>query len=357
MIDLDSLLTEISADSPCGEDMEYDSAFGELERSAESKGEQQFGDNIIPAEEPDWREVKSNSVALFSRTKDLRVARFLTEALLHLEGISGLRDGLALINSLVEKYWDHVYPQLDPDDDNDPTIRVNIIASLGDAKSIVMPVRSAPLVDSRAMGRFSLRDFDIATGNQPASERSGEESPDLATIDGAFLDAPLEDLQTTANAISGAIEHLNLIDSMMGEKVGVGEAPDLSDLNDALQHCQRAVKPRLEQRVVSQAPVDEIAGDEEAAMGETETAAPASGRSTAALSGEVNSREEALRAMDKICDYFERHEPSSPVPFLIRRAKRLVTKDFLALLRDLAPDGVSQMEIISGSETDESDGY
>ena len=59
-----------------------------------------------------------------------------------------------------------------------------------------------------------------------------------------------------------------------------------------------------------------------------------------------------MRVLDKACDYFERHEPSSPVPLLLRRAKRLVSKDFMEILRDLAPDGVSQAENIGGTSND-----
>ena len=54
-IDVEKLLTEVSPDQPAGEDLEYDPQFGELERSAQGKAEQQFGDTIIPAEDPDWK--------------------------------------------------------------------------------------------------------------------------------------------------------------------------------------------------------------------------------------------------------------------------------------------------------------
>jgi type VI secretion system protein ImpA len=55
-----------------------------------------------------------------------------------------------------------------------------------------------------------------------------------------------------------------------------------------------------------------------------------------------------MRRLDEVCDYYARCEPSSPVPLLLRRAQRLVGKTFLDLLRDLAPGGVSEMEVISG---------
>jgi type VI secretion system protein ImpA len=67
--------------------------------------------------------------------------------------------------------------------------------------------------------------------------------------------------------------------------------------------------------------------------------------------GEIANREDALRMLDKICDYFQRYEPSSPVPFLLRRARNLATKDFMEILHDLAPGGASQADVIFGSPT------
>ena len=60
--------------------------------------------------------------------------------------------------------------------------------------------------------------------------------------------------------------------------------------------------------------------------------------------------EAAIRVLDKACDYLERHEPSSPVPLLLKRAKRLVSKNFMEIMRDLAPDGVAQAQVVSGAD-------
>ncbi len=46
--------------------------------------------------------------------------------------------------------------------------------------------------------------------------------------------------------------------------------------------------------------------------------------------------------------YFRMNEPSSPMPMLLQRAKRLVTMDFMEILRDLTPGGVPQAEVIAG---------
>src|SRR6185503_2058526 len=70
------------------------------------------------------------------------------------------------------------------------------------------------------------------------------------------------------------------------------------------------------------------------------------------MTGAINSREDVVRALDRVCAYFAQHEPSSPIPLLLKRAKRLVSKDFLEILRDLAPDGVPQVEAIRGPDAE-----
>ncbi|MNN97050.1 hypothetical protein D3C81_2161350 [compost metagenome] len=55
-----------------------------------------------------------------------------------------------------------------------------------------------------------------------------------------------------------------------------------------------------------------------------------------------------LKTLDRILAYYARHEPSSPVPVLLTRAKTLVTADFAAIVRNLIPDGLSQFENLRG---------
>ena len=64
MLDLESLLQPIDESAPSGPDLEYDADFQELERLSQGKAEQQFGDTIIPAEEPEWRDVAKRAEAL-----------------------------------------------------------------------------------------------------------------------------------------------------------------------------------------------------------------------------------------------------------------------------------------------------
>ena len=96
-IELDRLLEDISPDSPCGENLEYDSDFVLLEQSARGKAEQQFGDTIVPAEEPEWVEVRRLALDLCKRTRDLRVFDYLARASIRTHGYAGLNDALAMV--------------------------------------------------------------------------------------------------------------------------------------------------------------------------------------------------------------------------------------------------------------------
>src|SRR5580698_4323912 len=122
---IEALLAPVSADDPCGADLEYgDPAFTAFDRATQGKPEQQIGSTIIPAEEPDWKAVGRQAIDLLARTKDLRVAVQLTKALLHTDGLRGLADGLTVLQRFVESYWEGLHPRLDPSDGNDPTMRV-----------------------------------------------------------------------------------------------------------------------------------------------------------------------------------------------------------------------------------------
>ncbi|MDX2441403.1 MAG: type VI secretion system ImpA family N-terminal domain-containing protein, partial [Desulfobacterales bacterium] len=193
--DLNTLLTEISSDAPCGKDISYDADFLELERIAEGTAETQVGDHVQEAVKPDWKEVRQLSLGLLERSLDLRLIIYLSAAMLRLEGISGFSNGLALLRGLVEQYWEHLFPQLDPEDDNDPLERMNIIGSLSppatgmnDPMQFIPRLMALPLCkpDDVRLPHVSLRDMHIESGEILLSESEAGGAPSLQLIDAAF---------------------------------------------------------------------------------------------------------------------------------------------------------------------------
>ncbi|MGA2501220.1 MAG: type VI secretion system ImpA family N-terminal domain-containing protein, partial [Tepidisphaeraceae bacterium] len=167
-LNVEKLLEPVSADNPVGEDITIAPEFFQLEELAKGKPEQQMGDQIIPAEEPDWKELLRFACELLGRSKDLQVVIHAARAAVRIHGVAGICDGLALVRGLLEKYWAVFYPKLDPEDNNDPLMRMNMLSALTHRDSYLKLVREAPLADSRLVGRFGLRDIVIAAGEVPA---------------------------------------------------------------------------------------------------------------------------------------------------------------------------------------------
>ena len=338
-MNLEDFFTELSPDSPCGDNLEYDPAYIELEKVLQGTPEVQYGDTVVAASGPDWKTVKKLSVELLGRSRDLRIAVNLARVLLVLEGIPGFASGLALIEHLLGERWESVHPQLDPDDDFDPMLRVNTLASLVDPNSFLREFKEAPLVSSAALGRFSLRDIDIANGESDAS--AVEAKPAMAAIDGAFQEVDLERLQEMHKALAEAAGSLSRIESIMTERVGAASAIDLSALSKLIKRALDLVADRVMRRTgVAADSVDTVDDAGEGATGNVQKV----------VSNEINSREDVLRMFEKINKYYAREEPSSPVPLLIRRAQRLVPMTFMEIMQDMASGGINQVINIVGEQ-------
>jgi type VI secretion system protein ImpA len=329
-----TLLEPVTPDSPCGPDLEY-SGLMDLERLAQGKPERQVGDARLAAEEPDWAAVARMAADLAAQTKDLRVLVKLTQALVRTEGFGGLSAGLALVRATAERYWDCLYPPIDPDD-GDPTLRVNTLLGLCDPDLILRPLRDAPLVQSRSFGRFSLRDLAIAAGNiAPPADR---EPPTLAAIDAAFLGADSEALSAVAVAVRAAIGDLQVAEAFFTEQVGALAAVSLDPLQSLLREADKVLTQQIARR----------GGETPAAADGVQIERAAEGAAGGAAVGQVRGREDVVRLLDTICEYYRTREPSSPVPLLLERARRLAYMDFLSIVQDLAPGGLAEVNNIRG---------
>ncbi|MET0591448.1 MAG: type VI secretion system protein TssA [Polyangiaceae bacterium] len=339
LIDTENLLQPIAGEEPTGTNLEYDPAFAALERIAQGKPEQQIGSTIVPSEPPDWKAVHEQAAALLGRSKDLRVVSHLVRALLHRYGFPGLCEGLGVVRGLLEKYWAPLHPRLDPDDGHDPTIRISALALLSDGQ-VLAGLRAVPVVQSRSFGNICLRDIAVASGEMPAAPDTPK--MEMNTVEAAFQDVTDEALEAVASAITQSVEHLRKIEATFAESAGVS-GPDVTGLTQILNQANKAVAPRLERRKAAAAAAAGAAA-EGTAVHTNGTGGPA----RAALTGEITSRDDVVRAIDKICDYYARHEPSSPLPLLLQRCKRLATMSFLEIVKEMVPDGLSQVEVIAG---------
>jgi type VI secretion system protein ImpA len=346
-LDLEALLKPISEDSPCGGDLEYAPEFLALMELARGRPEQEIGDSVRPAQDPPWQKVREAAEALFDTTKDLRVAGTLHHALMKTKGVSGFASSMMLISSLLECYWEHLHPMLDVEDDNDPTFRVNALVTAVAGEDALAILRAVPLLQSRQFGSYSLRSHRIAAGLLQVKQEDGENADpakELARIESAASDIGVEALQAVAANVQAASGALNSIQKVLLERAD-GIPVQFGDLSAEIKEMQTFIAGQLARLGAG--------GTADVPTAQDDTGQSPASNAAAGISGEVRSRADVTRALDRICDYYRRTEPASPIPLLLERARRLIDKDFMAILRDLTPGGVSEAEIFVGRNQDD----
>jgi type VI secretion system protein ImpA len=327
LLPVDDLLAPLSDAAPCGPDLEHDAAFMALDVAARGVPERQAGDTILPATPPAWDEVLEQALALAARTRDLRIAVLLTRSAARTRGIQGAANGLQLVAGLLERQWDHVHPRLDEDDGLDPTMRLNALGPLADMATGLDDLRRCAIGPAR--NGLLVRSLELAWGR--AEPQAEEIRPTREGVEHA--------LRSLVSHEPLAIEALAAVDSSAARIEAVLEAraptsgPDLKPLRRLTQCLAQAAAQ------AKGAPVPADAGPGPG----SEVASPG-----AVASGGIRSREDVVRVLGQISEWVERNEPSNPAPLLIRRAQRLMAKSFLDIVRDLAPEGLSQVERIAG---------
>lgn len=353
-LDLDALLAEVSAEEPCGDSLDYDSDFQTLEQDSQPSTARMVEGQDEETSNTDWADIEKRAGVLLDRSKDLRLAIILTRAQLHTHGIASLDTGLALVLGLLERHWDHVHPQLDADDEMDPTLRINVLSGLCHGPTFLNDVRKARLVESKTLGTATYRDVAVAAGDLVPSDGDNNETLPEDRINAIFLDCAADELKTAAVSVHQALEHVQAIDDLFVHKLGTGRAPSFDDLKDLVRRIDALLQKKVAERGVARP--DEMTEPAAAVGAEPAEPKPAlvpRNPDNMPVSGEVASREDVTRMLDKICAYYSRYEPSSPVPLLLQRAKGLVSKNFMEILQDLSPDGVSDAEKVCGTAKEE----
>ncbi|WP_225782393.1 type VI secretion system protein TssA [Xenophilus sp. Marseille-Q4582] len=334
------LRAPISEASPCGDDLEYDAAFIALEAAAQGKPEQQFGDTVIPAVEPEWPQVSEQAQALLRRSKDVRPAVLLLRAATRLQGLEGFAMGMQLLAGLIDIYWDGLHPALDADDDNDPTMRLNALAPLNDERLLVRDLYDVRIGAARSVGPLRVRDVAVARNALAATENSYS----TAQVDGALLEIAAEHPEVPARmqAVGPAVAQLQ---HLLSERSGRSDAVDFSRLRGIGQVLQQAARALAGESAAADA--------EPGAGASPDGGAPSAAAQPLAVRGDIQTRQEAIQMLDRVIAYLERAEPGNPAPLLIGRAKKLIGVSFLDIIANLAPDAISTIENVTGARAGE----
>ena len=326
------LLQPITADQPCGENLEDTALLASFDAF------RLFGKSTPLDPPPEWGVIRMRAMEALGKSKDIRLLAYLGTAMLRIDGLPAFAETLKVASQWLEMYWAGTYPLID----EDAILRRNALNYFADPMAVVDGLRRLPLVASRQHGTFSLRDIDIATGQMQPTD--GEARPDERRIEAAFEEMPLEQLQALHASVSGGLEALKRIETAMASEGGPEAQPGFEPLTAQLVKIDRVLRPRVAARTGAAGATD--TGHAEGPSG--------NGQPATVAVGAIRSRQDAIRALDAVAEYFKANEPSSPVPLLIDRAKRLVSKNFLEVLADIAPDAVPQARSAGGLSHEES---
>lgn len=336
---LEALLEPISAEQPCGESLDGQAPLTTLD-SLRLFGLLKSPDAPLDKDEieyqtrklPDWGEVRALALEGLNKSKDLRLLAYLGTAALRTDGLAAFFETLSVASHWLDTSWKEVYPIVD----DDAVERRNALNCLADKMAVLDRLRRSVVVESRQHGRFSLRDIDIAKGNLQPGPSEGR--PEIAQIDAAFAEMPIETLAALHKGAEAALAAVNRIDAKMRDEGGSEVAPTFEPLSALLARLQLLLQGHLVART----------GHAGTDADGSATQATAEGAGGVSAPGVIRTREDALRALDAVADFFRRSEPSSPVPLLVDRAKRLVSKSFLEVLADMAPDALGGVRAVGG---------
>jgi len=341
-----SLMAESAESAPltdgaCGPDLEYAPAFLDFMASAQGRQEQQLGDSVIPAQDPDWRAVLKSGMALACETRDLRIAAILTHAAAEIHGLRGLADGLALVRDWLSTYWETLHPALEVDGERDPLMRSNALSYLYAPHACLKAVRQARLVESRA-GDLLVGDAESILKSRPVPDTTLVNSPEQLT---RLIADEYERNRETFAALRQAAAYQQDIAVLWKAKLDAEYWPEFDVLGELLERLALLVD----------APATHSSADDaDAALAQPSRSAPdgnaASGVPSTALPDAIHNRRDAFRTLALARQYFEHHEPSHPAPLLIQRIEKLENLSFAQIISELAPDALTQLKQIAGEQ-------
>jgi type VI secretion system protein ImpA len=385
MIDLSSWLNPLDGENPSGESLRNNRDFHELERLMQPQVEVMRDERNNPSSQVeipvDWSAVLEKAEELRPQGRDLRLLVSVTRALTNLDGFAGLAEGLTLIARTFDAHWDTMHPELRPDAPaRDAALRrINALMQL-------QSHQDGPLGDLRRMTIFEPRGIDpvkgehLEKGGLDVRSMLNEAKAGLSEAEKARLSAEHEQLVDRVRkacltqidnapsemtkllaSVQEAAAALNAAEAALNAHLGDASVT-ISDLKRFLERVLATLERWSSDKAATangasrktEAPIEpsQPAVNGHDAQAATTFNGTASTGTMGAFPDRLTSREDVLKCLDLIVAFYDRTEPSSPIPHLARRIRRMVPMDFVELMEDLAPSGLKEFRLLAGATDD-----
>ena len=377
MIDAALWLSPLDGGNPSGEDLRNDPAFHELERLTEPEVKVVHDGNNKPTSQStvpvDWSAVLAKAADLRAHGRDLRLLVIVTRALANEDGLAGLAQGLTLIAQTFDQHWETMHPALRPNaSPRDAALRrINALLDLQNGQDgLLAHLRQMIFFTPRSIGPISGRDLeqsaldDRVMLQEAASGLNTAEKAALVSAHGQLLNrvragcaaqidqagAEMVSLVTDARA---AIAALDAVETALNARLEGGGAP-VPELKRFLQRLLTTLERNAAAGAVANGaarqpnPAEPATPARNGHGAETMASAASYTDSNTGLPDRISSRDDVVKCLDLVVAFYDRTEPSSPIPHLARRVRRMVHMDFVELMEDLAPSGLKEFRLLAG---------
>ena len=330
----DDLLNPIEGPNPSGANLRYDPVYDKIKEARREEVQPPPGMSEQDRKVSDNTQViKLATELLTSKTKDLQLAAWLTEALLKQKGFAGLKDGLALCCGLVDKFWDTLYPEIE---DGDAESRGAPLGFLG--MKLEIPLKLVPVVEKVKYGVLDYKQSrevgyeDQVKGDEAKKKRAqlikeGKLTPEV--FDRAFEETPKKFYAQAEKDLDGCLESLAHLKKSCDEKFG-NEGPAFGPLQSGLEASRHLIHGFLQKKREKEPDPVEVVPEAEAAPGAAEgeaSGAAAGPVRTGVLisvdgSSEPADRIDTIKKVAEAAAFLRRREPQSPASYLMLRGLR-----------------------------------
>lgn len=343
VIDLEALLTPISEEQPSGESLQYSGLFDEIREAKRADKDVDQGQWQTELKVANYRQVISLAVpALTTQTKDLQITAWLSEALTKEYGFAGLRDSMALMRGLQENFWETCFPDIE---DGDQEGRANAIEWMD--KQTALAIQTVPITGGAGLNFLAWEEskrFDFPD-NIEALEYNEQERYNNLRSQAESERRTTGEMWRKAKAQTKRVyyETMNLtldecwteyeaLNRTIDEKFDRNQTPSMGDLRKALDNIRTGIKKLLQEKRQEEPDPSDLAADGSgegngAVDGESAVISGNGGGfatgvsgGTLSVGGAVRSRQDALKRLSEVAEFFRQTEPHSPVAYLVQRA-------------------------------------
>ena len=328
---LEHLLQPIAGSSPCGVDCSFSNEFHAIKKArTQDDPLLDQGDWVSEPKQADWPFIHAKSVDLLTeKTKDIRLYAWLLEAWTHLYGFEGIAKGLELTQRSLSHYWIQLHPEIEAADLDQ---RIGLIQGLINLVPVLL--KSVPIVSIQPA--YTLADYDglLHQQNQKRKLNLDDESSEAAAhpqeqFEHALFSTPkqlqYQNYQQFLDVLSQWQQLKDILDRLMGL-----DAPSFSSIDSQIETIHLTLKKIYKADAFASSPA---AGAPRAPDAEIPAeAAPDHPIKTMSVphssaqaffqpqqQSHLANREQAMRLLQEIADYFQANEPHSPVSYLLQK--------------------------------------